>query len=84
MASNQAREPSGFQVTFAAWPTQERVGHALRSWKKLNEVVMLLTEEEVRRALLAEQANKRRGNLIRRLRQRLAKMRRDCLMKEKI
>lgn len=70
----------GFLAQFRAWPAGERLGHALRSWKTLNHVLMELTEAEVERGLKAEEANKRRGNVLKRLRQRLAKIRRDTLV----
>lgn len=70
----------GFLAKFRAWSTDERIGHALRSWKTLNHVLMELTEAEVSQSLEAEEANRRRGNVLKRLRQRLAKIRRDVLV----
>ena len=51
------------------------VAQALRSWKALNEVLMKLDEPAVERALRIERSNKRRDNIIRRLHQRLSRLR---------
>ena len=73
----------GFEATFQSWTRQARVAHALRSWAHLNEVIGLLTEAELQNALAVEGANKRRGNVLTRLKQRLSKLRRDELMAAK-
>lgn len=54
----------------------------LRSWRKLNETLLQLTEEEVEHLLAVERANKRRSMIIKRLHQRLNKLRTNRERKE--
>lgn len=54
---------------------RSRVADALRSWKRLNAVIMTLTEAELTQALTIERANKRRHNIMTRLNQRLFRVR---------
>lgn len=74
----------GFLVEFRGWKSRDRVSHSLRSWVQLNEVIGLLTEAELVNALAIESANKRRKNMVKRLKQRLGKVRRDELMSRKL
>lgn len=74
----------GFLAAFRGWQSRDRVSHSLRSWKQLNEVIGLLTEAELMNALAVEGANKRRENMVKRLKQRLSKLRRDELMSRKL
>lgn len=75
---------AGFLETFKAWHTDKRVGHALRSWVHLNEVLKDLSLAEVGKALFLEEANKRRENVIKRLKQRYSKLKRDELMRRSL
>lgn len=47
----------------------------LASWKKLNSKISSLTEKEIEELLQIERANKRRAMIIKRLHQRLTKLR---------
>ena len=47
----------------------------LVSWKKLNSKISSLTEKEIEELLQIERANKRRAMIIKRLHQRLTKLR---------
>lgn len=51
------------------------VAEALRSWRALNRVLMELDEPAVERALRIERSNKRRPNIVKRLHQRLGRLR---------
>lgn len=48
---------------------------ALASWRSLNAVVGRMTEAELERALAAERSGRRRPSIMRRLHQRLGKVR---------
>lgn len=61
--------------TFFEMPCEQRIAFCLRSWEKLNLYLKELTEEEVDRALVIESANKRRRNMLHRLKQRLGVLR---------
>jgi len=60
--------------TFDKMTSDARVAWCLRSWEKLNRRLRELTEAEVVKALMLEAANKRRKNMLHRLRQRLGSM----------
>lgn len=61
--------------TFDKMTAGARVAWCLRSWEKLNLRLKELTEAEVECAFQIESANKRRKNVLHRLRQRLGSMR---------
>jgi hypothetical protein len=48
---------------------------ALASWRALNEIIGELSETEVAQLLVVERANKRRPNVVKRLHQRLTRLR---------
>lgn len=52
-----------------------RAENALASWRALNAQLAKLSEREVGRLLTVERANKRRPNILKRLHQRLTRLR---------
>lgn len=62
------------EIEFEALPSAKRVAYVLGSWRQLNECLALLTEREVSTALTTEEANRRRAQVLKRLRQRLGKL----------
>lgn len=47
----------------------------LTSWHSLNDVISKFTESQLEQLLEVEQANKRRSNMLKRIHQRMAKLR---------
>ncbi len=54
---------------------KNKISIALKSWRSLNSVITQLTERELDRALSLERSNDRRPNVIKRLHQRLNRLR---------
>lgn len=63
---------------------EDLVGLALRSWRSLSDRLAELSEPEVARALEIEEANGRRTQVLRRLRQRLGRLRSRALQDRRL
>ena len=70
----KAAKKASAPIYFSDLTSEERVGQTLRSWRDLNRHLKVLDAQEVELALALELANRRRSEVLRRLRARLGRL----------